>query len=140
MIKIKVRTFFDITNTGTTGHFKVSRIPFVDQAGHKIIDIESWNRSRNQQRNWETLTQLIQLRTQVDNIVLPTVEVDTWTFEFTTETEIFNDGTDSVGVLKADSDGVPMLRELDNDPDIEPVLVTQGPRQNIWFESEPINN
>ena len=46
----------------------------------------------------------------------------------------------SVGVLKTDSADVPMLRELDNDPDIESVLVVSGPRQNIWFTEEPINN
>ena len=33
-----------------------------------------------------------------------------------------------------------MLRELDNDPDIESYLVVDGARQNIWFTSEPINN
>lgn len=140
MIKIKVRTLFDITATGVTGHFKSSRIPFIDHAGHKITDSDSWNRARNQQRNWETLTQLIQLRTQIDNIVNPIMEDFIWEFNFTTETEIFNDGSDPVGVLKDDSIGVPMLRELDNDPDIDPVLVTTGDRQNIWFSSEAINS
>jgi hypothetical protein len=113
---------------------------FTDRAGHKIIDLESWNRARNQQRNWETLTQLISLRTQVMEINDPVCTVDGWIFDFFTETEIFNDGSDPVGVLKADSNGVPMLRELDNDPDIDSILVTQGPRQNIWFSSETINN
>jgi hypothetical protein len=140
MIKIKVRTLFDVTTTGVTGHFKNSRVPFRDQTGKNIVDLESWNRARNQQRNWETLTQLIQLRTQIDNTVEPVLYDNTWEFTFTTETEIFNDGTDPVGVLKADSEGVPMLRELDNDPDIESVLITAGPRQNIWFSSEAINN
>jgi nucleoside-diphosphate-sugar epimerase len=68
-MKIYCETVFDITATGVTGHFKSSRIPFIDHAGHKITDSDSWNRARNQQRNWETLTQLIQLRTQIDNIV-----------------------------------------------------------------------
>ena len=53
---------------------------------------------------------------------------------------VWNDGADPVGVLKTDSADVPMLRELDNDPDIESVLVVSGPRQNIWFTVEPINN
>jgi hypothetical protein len=35
---------------------------------------------------------------------------------------------------------VPMLRELDNRPNIESVLVISGPDQNIWFTAEPINN
>jgi hypothetical protein len=140
MIKIKIRTLFDIAATGVTGHFKQSRIPFCDRTGKNITNLESWNRSRNQQRNWETLTQLIQLRTQIDNIVEPVFLDNIWEFTFTTETEIFNDGIDSVGVLKADSDGVPMLKELDNNPDIESVLIIDGARQNIWFSSEAINN
>lgn len=139
MIKVKVRTLFDITATGVTGHFKSARVPFTDRAGHRITDLDSWNRARNQQRNWETLTQLIQLRTQIDNVVEPCVNDAAWEFEFTTETEVFNDGVDPVGILKQDSIEVPMLRELDNDPDIEPVLVIDGPKQNIWFTSEPIN-
>jgi hypothetical protein len=140
MIKIKVTTKFDITATGVTGHFKLSGVPFTDRAGYKITDSNSWNQSRNRQRNWETLTQLIGLRTQIMDITQPTVGKNLWSFEFTTETEIFNDGNDPVGVLKADSDSVPMLRELDNDPDIDSVLIIDGPRQNIWFTSEAINN
>lgn len=140
MIKINVRTLFDITATGVTGHFKSGRIPFTDRAGRKIVDLDSWNRARNQQRNWETLTQLISLRTQVDTITEPQCDDSIWTFDFFTELEVFNDGTDPVGVLKADSAGVPMLRELDNDPDIEPFLIVSGADQNIWFTSEAINN
>ena len=140
MIKIKVKTLFDITATGVTGHYKSSRIPFSDAAGNIIDNLDTWARARNQQRNWETLTQLISLRTQIMDLVDPTVNGNFWQFEFTTETEIFNDGTDPVGVLKADSDGVPMLRELDNDPDIDSVLITDGSQQNIWFSSEAINN
>jgi hypothetical protein len=44
-----------------------------------------------------------------------------------------------VEVLRADSEGVPMLRELDNDPDIEPFLIASGTQQNIWFAALPIN-
>jgi hypothetical protein len=139
MIKIKVRTRFDITATGITGQFKHSQIPFTDQSGNTIIDTASWNRARNQQRNWETLTQLIQLRTQIINLSNPVKNENVWEFEFATETEVFNNGADPVGVLKTDSDGVPMLQKLDNDPGLDAVLVTHGPKQNIWFISETIN-
>jgi hypothetical protein len=133
------RTLFDITATGVTGHVKSAQIPFWDRTGKEITDYVKWNRARNQQRNWETLTQLISLRTQIDNVVEPVQNQEQWYFEFTTETEVFNDGTDPVGVLKADSDGVPMLILLDNRADIDPVLITSGTRQNIWFASETIN-
>ena len=140
MIKIKVRTHFDITATGVTGYYTATRRTFLDRAGHEINNADSWNRARNQQRNWETLTQLISLRTQTSNVVEPVQNQEGWYFEFTTETDVFNDGTDPVGVLKADSDGVPMLTLLDNRADIDSVLIASGSRQNIWFDSEPINN
>ena len=141
MIKVECVTRFDITNTGVTGHFKSSRVPFADHSGHKIIDQESWDRARNQQRNWETLTQLISLRTQVFDISEPIQEDAFWSFEFSTETpDVFGTMDDPVRILREDSNLVPMLRELDNDPDIEPMLITSGPKQNIWFRIITINN
>ena len=63
-----------------------------------------------------------------------------WMFEFETESDgIYGPELDPVQVLREDADGVPMLRELNNDPDIENILVTDGPRQNIWFAPISIN-
>ena len=62
-------------------------------------------------------------------------------FEFETETDgVYGPEDDPTRMLRLDAQGVPMLLDLDNDPEIEPVLVTEGPRQNIWFTAEPINN
>jgi hypothetical protein len=130
MIRIKVRTQFDITATGVTGHFKNSQ----------QLSAYEWNTARNQQRNLETLTQLVALRTQIMSTTVPNENNKMWEFEFESESNVWNDGTDPVGVLKADSDGVPMILNLNNHPDIAPVLVTNGPTQNIWFELIPINN
>ena len=130
MIRIKVRTQFDITATGVTGHFKNSQ----------KLSVEEWNKARNQQRNLETLVQLVALRTQIMSTTTPNENNKIWDFEFESESNVWNDGTDPVGVLKADSDGVPMILNLNNHLDIEPVLVTTGPTQNIWFELIPINN
>jgi hypothetical protein len=134
------QTLFDITATGVTGHFKTTRLPFRDRAGQSVADQDSWNRSRNQQRNFETLTQILGLRTQITDLTDPISDLEgaKWYFEFETETAgVFGDEQDPVSVLRQDSDGVPMLRELNNDPDLEPMLITQGARQNIWFA--PIN-
>ena len=61
-------------------------------------------------------------------------------FEFETESAgIYGDESDPVSVLRSDAAGVPMLRELNNDPDIETVLITEGIRQNIWFVPISIN-
>ena len=132
MIRIKVRTQFDITATGVIGHFKNARPPY--------LDINVWNRARNQQRNWETLTQLINLRTQIVSMTDPEFRNNQWSFEFESESNVWDDGTDPVAVLKQDAMGVPMLRELDNLPNISETLVTTGSTQNIWFELIPINN
>ena len=138
-MKYKCSTRFDITATGVTGHFKSSRVPFTDRAGNKITDIDSWNRARNQQRNWETLTQLISLRTQISDLIEPAGHADLWTFEFDTEADVFHDGTDPVGVLKSDSQGVPMVTNLDNAPDIDSIIITDGSKQNVWFAPITIN-
>jgi hypothetical protein len=130
-MKIQCQTLFDITATGTTGHIKPSRMPYQDQAGAKITNAESWNRSRNQQRNWETVTQLISLRTQVDNLQNPVVIEDRWQFEFEVENEnLFNNGQDQMAVLKADCTGVPMLVGLNESVPTGTVLVVDT---NIWF-------
>jgi hypothetical protein len=142
-MKFVCQTLFDITATGVTGHCKLTRMPFQDHAGHVIHDSDSWNRSRNQQRNWETLTQILSLRTQLFEITdpIPDQTGTRWMFEFETEYDgVYGPNDDPVSVLRSDADGVPMLRELNNDPDIDTVLITEGARQNIWFAPISINN
>ena len=141
-MKYICQTLFDITATGVTGHCKSSRMPFQDRAGQTIDGEESWNRSRNQQRNWETLTQILSLRTQLFLLTDPVPDLTgtRWMFEFETESDgIYGSETDPVSILRSDANGVPMLLNLDNDPDIEPVLITAGARQNIWFAPVSIN-
>lgn len=142
-MRFACQTLFDITATGVTGHCKLNKLPFTDRAGQQIHDDKSWNRSRNQQRNWETITQILSLRTQLFDITNPIVDQTgtRWMFEFETESDgIYGPELDPVAVLRADATGVPMLRELDNNPDIETVLITEGPRQNIWFVPISINS
>lgn len=137
------QTLFDITATGTTGHFRSARVPYTDQAGQLITDEATWNRSRNQQRNWETLTQILSLRTQLFDITAPRRDTRgvSWLFEFETEQQgVFGDSADPVAILRVDAEGVPMLLDLDNRSDLAPVLRTQGEDQNIWFAPVTINN
>ena len=141
-MKFACQTLFDITATGVTGHCKSTRMPFRDSAGQIIQDELSWNRSRNQQRNWETITQILSLRTQLFDLKTPIQDQTRtrWMFEFETESDgVYGTDDDPTQVLRADAQGVPMLRELDNDPDIDTVLITEGPRQNIWFAPISIN-
>ena len=142
-MKFVCQTQFDITVTGITGHCKTTQMPFQDRAGQVIQDTESWNRSRNQQRNWETLTQILGLRTQLFALTdpIPDQTGTCWMFEFETETDgVYGPEDDPTRVLRADANGVPMLRKLNNTPDIESILVTDGPKQNIWFAPISINN
>jgi hypothetical protein len=141
-MRFACQTLFDITATGTTGHCKTARFPYTDAAGQVIRDQVTWNRSRNQQRNWETLQQILSLRTQIMQITLPLPDQTgtRWMFEFETETAgAFGPDDDATMILRQDAVGVPMLGELNNEPDLDPFLVTTGPRQNIWFAAVPIN-
>jgi hypothetical protein len=141
MTRILCRCLFDITATGVTGHFKGSRIPFQDRAGQRITDESSWNRARNQQRNWETLTQIIGLRTQIVDLTQPERYDGAWEFEFSTETaDAFGSEDDPTRILRLDSAGVPMLQTLNNSEIITQELIVDGQDQNIWFLPVAINN
>lgn len=139
-MRFSCTTRFDITATGVTGHFKSARVPFEDRAGCIIQDISDWNRSRNQQRNWETVQQIISMRTQISASTEPVRTGSTWHFEFETETPgVYGTDDDPVAVLYSDATGVPMLVDLDNHKDIAPFIVTSGTEQNIWFSALSIN-
>lgn len=141
MTKILCRCLFDCTATGVTGHFKSSRIPFTDKARQSITDETAWNRARNQQRNWETLTQIISLRTQVMELTEPEFYDGAWEFEFATETaDAYGPEEDPTCILRLDADGVPMIQNLPSGEIITQQLVTQGLEQNIWFLPTAINN
>jgi hypothetical protein len=130
------KTYFDITATGVTGHLKSSRIPFYDAAGQHITSEAAWNRARNQQRNWETLVQLLSMRTQLFQLTKPVKSHDSWSFEFEVETPaVFGPPDDPTQLLLADASGIPMLLNLDNKYDLAPMLAVSGEDQNIWFTS-----
>jgi hypothetical protein len=129
------KTFFDITATGVTGHYKSSRVPFNDLSHASITDERSWNYARNQQRNWETLTQLIGLRTQIAKLENPIKDKNLWEFEFEVETSYaFGPEENPTELLQSDCNGVPMLISLGNKKNLSPMLITNGNDQNIWFE------
>lgn len=140
-MKILCKTLFDCTATGVTGNFRISAIPFRDNQGKMIENVEQWNYARNQQRNWETLNQLISLRTQplhVGNIV---ENNQVWTFEFEVEQPLVYSITGAEGDLSAlinECAGVPMITGLGETQTRQNVLIVSGPEQNVWFE--PINN
>jgi len=134
-VKFICKTFFDITATGVTGHYKSSRVPFRDLTGNNIENELLWNRARNQQRNWETITQLISLRTQISELQNPKKDKTIWSFEFESDTPYaFGSEANPTELLLSDSAGVPMLVGLNNIANLTPLLIVSGPDQNIWFD------
>ena len=141
-MKFVCQTLFDITATGTTGHPKATRWPCQDRSGQVIADAEAWNRSRNQQRNWETLQQILGLRTQITGITDPVMDATgtRWMFEFSTDTPgAFGPDSDPTAVLRMDAAGVPMLTDHVSEAVTDTCLCTQGAGQNIWCAAVPIN-
>ena len=143
--RIECFTLFDITQTGVLNRHK----PNTDQ------DLKSWNHRRNTQVNFDTLLQVISLRSQPENISVPKklqinfnefqnfgflfsqVEDETypcWNFVFEIQhPSVFDDGTDELGYLYNDCEGVPMIlcgteyEKIQSFIDISPEL------KNIYF-------
>lgn len=135
------RTLFDCTYTGVTGHFRESQLPLTTKSGLILETQADWNRARNQHRNWESLLQVISLRTQPMNITRPTKQTDGWHFEFEVEAPgVLSSefGSDDLAGLRDDCEGVPMVTGLDEAAAVNDILHPAGVNQNIWFSA--INN
>lgn len=126
---ICVLTDFDCRPTGVTGHFRTNVLPFVDRLDQPITDVDSWNSSRNQQRNWETILQLIGLYTQPQHISDIRMKNGRWEFEFETEfDDVFRLNDDPVGLLKQACRGVPIINYVQ-----QQLTALLQPDVNIWF-------
>lgn len=133
-LSIRVKTDFDCTPTGITGHFRENTAPFRDQAGQLVTNQTTWLRSRNQQRNWETIMQLISLYTQPLRVSRLKVENLRWQFDFDTDTEdVFRLDDDPVGRLRQACNGVPIINYVEQE-----LTTLLRPDVNIWFE--PLDN
>ena len=137
---IDVVTYFDCTPTATKSYRKLQ--PNTTNAvGHKINTIDDWNYSRNQQRNWETILQVVGLKTQAIDITDPVCmtreDKKIWQFTFGIEHEgIYNNGNDKLGLLKEAVHGVPMivgLNETYKEGFLMPYLLATVENQNIMF-------
>ena len=126
---ICVLTDFDCRPTGVTGHFRTNVLPFVDRLDQPITNFDSWNSSRNQQRNWETILQLIGLYTQPQSISDIRMKNGRWDFEFETEfDDVFRLNEDPVGLLKQACRGVPIINYVQ-----QQLTALLQPDVNIWF-------
>lgn len=131
-MRIVCRTAFDCTVTGVTGHFRPSQLPFRDRAGREIVDQRTWMISRNQQRNWETLLQIICLRCLPEDITNTAHINDHWNFSFAVP-NVSVLGERDFESLYRDCQGVPMISDIATGQ--ASTIETQGPKRNIWFST-----
>jgi hypothetical protein len=102
-----------------------------DQQGQAVTDQATWLRSRNQQRNWETIMQLISLYTQPVRVSGVRLENLRWQFDFDTDVEdVFRLNNDPVGRLRQICDGVPVINYVEQE-----LTTLLRPDVNIWFEA-----
>ena len=97
--------------------------------------------SRNQQRNWETIMQIVSLRAQPMEVSMTKIVDCVWQFNFVVETAGVYSKTsdpDNLDILLSECMGIPMVVGLQEFSKLEPKLISSGPHQNIWFET--VNN
>jgi hypothetical protein len=142
MYRIRCLTLFDITQTGVMNRSKPTE-----------MDIDSWIHRRNTQCNFDTLLQVISLRSQPEVVKLPIkvkmTEEDfekfgflytredsyCWKFEFEVQhASVFNNSISTMGELYKDCSGVPMIQCNDQHTQCPKFLDTSVELQNIHFE------
>lgn len=136
-LRVRCTTTFDITATGIKNRFYKSRLPFTDDTGRVIDNDRTWQIARNQQCNWETINQLISLRTLPENISNPIFDSknNSWQFEF----DVINPDSiavdsNPVGLLLEDCNGVPMILGLNEQLNHAKSFKIDGIDANIQFE------
>jgi hypothetical protein len=144
-MKIKCSTLFDITKTGVNTRREFTSADLEKQHAH--------NRQRNQQINFETILQVINMRAQPENITDPVCQKDSitqfgdkyqkkrnktenvWSFDFTVNHDsAFLIDENKLGTLIQDCNAVPMITELDNTVKLDTRLDTTLENCNIYFE------
>lgn len=135
-MKIEVTTAFDCTPTGITGNFSRDRLPITTGQGQQLTNQLEWAHARNQQRNWETMLQLMQLRSHVMAYSEPQHQPDTnlWKFDFEIERpEVYDNGTHPLGCLLDDCVNVPIVIKLTESAGCANTIYVAGAEQNVWF-------
>ena len=148
-MNIKCFTLYDITRTNVSYRKK-----FADNMS------PGERKARNQQSNLETILQIVNMRSQPENIsesecievktadlarydfgyifskkYLKQATVKIWSFTFTVEhPEVFNNGRNELGNLLSDCDQVPMIIGLDETVKLSTQLNLTDESRNIYFE------
>ena len=143
MHRIRCYTLFDITQTGVLNRSKPQ--------GN---DMTNWLMRRNTQCNFDTIVQAVSLRSQPENISIPTStkikfdefenfgfllendeQVICWTFDFEIQhPSVFNDGNSELGSLYSDCDSVPMIKTKTAWDKLPSFLDSSDELRNIYFK------
>lgn len=139
-MKIKCTTLFDITGS---------------QISNRRMLLEpTFSKQRGQSSNFETILQVISLRSQPEEISIAVIdrikfvdddnwgylfhnsleEIPVWSFTFTiSHTAVFDDGITPMGKLISDCEGIPMITGLDEWSKVGNQLNTSPELRNIYF-------
>jgi len=130
--------------------------------GYTLVDITKTDvtqytpeqaKMRNKHRNWETMVQVLSLRSQILSIrQFQTVREDLadyefgemyqgkhriWSFEFTVEfQDLYKNAASDYQILEDDFAQTPVITKLDETVDIpQPLFYPAGPHKNIYFKA-----
>jgi hypothetical protein len=143
--RIRCCTLFNITYTGVMNRTKPNQ-----------NDIQDWLNKRNTQCNFDTILQIISLRSQPEVVKMP-VKVEMtpdefnlfgfvyksnedktdycWKFEFEVQhSSVFENGLTSLGALYSDCAGVPMIQCTDQINSLPALIDITEELRNIYFE------
>jgi len=144
--RIRCYTLFDITSTGVLNRKAPST--------YTEDEIKLWERKRNTQANFDTVQQVISLRSQPEETTNTIEQVinfkefqhfgflfdeeedqTCWTFDFSIlHTKVFYDGIDELGSLYSDANGVPIIKTATSWHKLPNFLDTSPELRNIYFE------
>lgn len=145
MYRLRCYTLFDITQTGIMNRSKPNE-----------EDVQAWIHKRNTQCNFDTVLQVISLRSQPEVVKLPVKQLMTeedldkfgflfsinqetpyycWAFEFEVQhPSVFENGITTLGALYKDCEGVPMIASDGQIEGLSSFLDITDEFKNIHFE------
>lgn len=146
--KLKCYTLFDITKTGNN-----LRRPPINGTPEQT---KRWEISRNTQTNFDTIIQVLSLRSQPEDITDPEQQIvvfpndldwfgflfdstdmgcSCWSFTCTIpHNKVYDNGHNELGYLLYDCDGVPMIKVGNEHEKLPNFLDTSPELRNIYFE------
>ena len=153
---LSLYTLVDITKTGVIRSYNLSLPAFTDDAGQIVNTENSWNRSRNQQSNFETSVQTIMMRAAPVHLNVPDIRTSqalasysfgsnytgthtVWVLSFSVEhAGVFDYQLTSLLGLQNDFTGTPIVDSLTETVTLASAVFDAGSSsndRNIYFST-----